>query len=156
MTLTGGSEYVHAKKLALYYLARQSLTTMELAQKLQRKGIPSEIGQRILDEFAQQGYFDDSDWVKRYIEGQMRQGRGPSAIKQKLRLKGIPPALIAEQMEACQASHLQGEQIQQLMQTRYRNRDLREMKERRKVVGSLVRRGFALEEIFRVLSISNE
>ncbi|MDP1835630.1 MAG: regulatory protein RecX [Chlamydiales bacterium] len=139
-------EHSKAKDYALRLLARKSYLSTELAQKLRDKLVSEATTNVVIQELSH--YFNDDDGVRRYVEAQQHRGRGPGAIKQNLIRKGVSEDSLDEYIDGADV----GSQIEQLLQTKYRQRDLTNFKERQKVVGSLCRRGFSLDSIFTALS----
>ncbi len=74
-------EFQAAKRYALKQLARKSQTSMELRQTLNDKLVASQTVDQVIDEFTKSGYFDDTEWVQRYIQSKMQRGKGPTLSK---------------------------------------------------------------------------
>ncbi len=126
------------RKYVLNKLSRRSYPSAELEKLLAERLVSEPTVNRILTECRQYGYINDEEWTERFISAQMRKGQGPHVIQQKLRAKGVSaPALPNEQLS----------QIQALLQTKYRTKNLKDPKERQKVVASLARRGFDFDAI---------
>ncbi len=51
-----------------------------------------------------------------------------------LRAKGIPESLIRQELKGEDITNVQNDQIQRLLDTRYRNRNLQDFKEKQKVI----------------------
>lgn len=149
-------EYRAAKAYALRQMARKGQTSMELVQTLAEKRIAEPISARVVDELKQGGYFDDGEWVGRYISQQTTRGQGPNSIRQKLRRKGISSELVDEQLTQAEQEQSGAQVIQHLLSTTFKRRNLADHKERQKVIGTLMRRGFALDDIFSALRAPSE
>ncbi len=147
-------EFQAAKRFGLKQIARKSQTSMELRQTLHDKLVSEDTIEQVIAEFNKSGYFDDAEWVQRYIQAKMGRGKGPDAIKMALRAKGIPDTLIRQELKIGDADNSQNDQIKRLLETRYRNRNLKDFKEKQKVIGSLMRRGFSLESINQAVDAS--
>ncbi len=127
-----------ARKYVFNKLARRSYPSAELEKLLIDRLVSEQTITSILNECKQNGYINDQEWTERFIAGQVRKGHGPHLIQQKLRAKGVSAQTPPDD---------QNQQIQTLLQTKYRNKDLKNPKERQKVTASLARRGFDFEAI---------
>ncbi len=149
-------EYRCAKNFALRQLSRKSQTSMELSQTLRQKLVSEESTAKVIAEITRLGYFDDADWVQRYVKAQLAKGKGPEAIKAAMRTKGISDSMIAQELTVSASAITQKDQLRRLLATRYKGRNLADFKERQKVVGALMRRGFDLDTIRKVVSGNEE
>jgi regulatory protein len=128
-------ECQQAKKFALKKLSRRSYPSPELRQLLTDRLVSSHNIEKIITMCQQLGYLHDENWKTHFIEQQKRKGVGPKLIRDKLRRKGL---------NTTQVSNDQQPLILKLLETRYRLRNLKNVKERHKVIASLIRRGFDL------------
>lgn len=136
-------ELKKAKKIVYFLLSKRSYLTLELQQKLHQKGISAPTIAKVLSECQTAGYLNDQKLIARLVEKEAHKGRGRHYILAKLRAKGIPHEEI---QKALQDLDLDPEaQIRALIQ-KHRG------KEKPKLIAFLQRRGFELEDIFRVLN----
>ena len=140
MTDLSLASYEQVKKYVYNKLARRSYPSSELRHLLCEQAAANDLIERVIDECQSHGYINDEEWTERFIASQARRGKGPHVIKQKLRAKGVE--VKTEGIASDQTA-----QIQELLTTKYRTRDLQNPKERQKVAASLVRRGFDFEAI---------
>lgn len=131
-------------------LALRSFSVLELKQDLRKKQASPEMITAVLEEFIGLGYLNEEAWLESFMAGCARKKLGPQAIGQKLYQKGYSQA----QIEAIISQVDQKVGLEQLLATKYRNRNLEDWKERQKVIASLCRKGFALEEILACLGNS--
>ena len=144
-------EHKLAKTYALRCLARKSYSEAELSKKMQEKAISKPNIQKIIKDLKEYGYINDSQWIDSFLR-QKAPNYGPRAIANKLYAKGFSKEKIHEALEKLQDNGDQNADIQKLLKTRYRNRDLSNSKERQKVIGSLIRKGFEFNHIISVLN----
>lgn len=83
-----------AKNYALYWLARQSLPSTILLQKLQAKGYRAEVCAEVIE--ACQAYFSDEEYWVRIVEKELAKGYGPRWIAWKWKAKGLPESIVNE------------------------------------------------------------
>ncbi len=129
---------------ALRRISQQAISERTLIRALQLRLIAPETIEAVLVDFRQKGYLNDTEWARQYAASLQRKRMGPRAIAQKLAIKGIPKETIQAVLGSEEG---QEEAILALLETRYRSRDLKDPKERQKVIASLARRGFEFEAI---------
>lgn len=141
------TDYPAAKRYLLAALCKQSLCTSQIRQRLKRREVPPEMIEELIEEVIRLGFVDDKQWVESFVRRQQARHDGPMAIKLKLRAKGVEGDLIDELVPRDES--LQLEQIQELLQSRYRKFDLTDFKQRHKAVAALARKGFNLDIILQ-------
>ncbi|MGH3194855.1 MAG: regulatory protein RecX [Streptosporangiaceae bacterium] len=79
-----------ARKILLDALTGQPRTRRELADRLAKKNVPTDVGERLLDRFAEVGLVDDAEFARAWVQSR-QSGRGLArrALAQELRRKGI-------------------------------------------------------------------
>lgn len=79
-----------ARTILLDQLAGRARSRHELAGKLAAKGVPAEVGERLLDRFEEVGLVDDAAFARAWVD-QRRGGKGLArrALAQELRRKGV-------------------------------------------------------------------
>lgn len=148
-------EYKGGKSFILRRLSQKNYHSQELMAALSKRNVSKEVSERIVQEFVAQGYLNDATWLASFVRVLRCQRFGFKAILLKLMHKGIPKEEALEAISLFQEN--EGEvdstkaSIEQLLQTRYRNRQLTDRKERDKVIAALMRKGYELNEIFEVL-----
>lgn len=140
-------EYAGAKRYALRKLAKRGLAVAQLKKLLKKYLVSEETVERLMAEFIEKSYLDDDAWIESFVRVQFARKYGPGAIRQKLLSKGISLAEIEKVLRNMDSSESRLGRIKSLLQARYRNRDLSCLKERQKVIGALLRKGFAFEDI---------
>jgi regulatory protein len=140
-------EYRLAKQYTLKLLAKRSYYSSEIKKKLELRFISKAAIQRITEECIHFGFLNDEEWLKTFVMAQQARHLGPHAIRMKLKAKGLPLSMFESAFEALSHVNNQKEQIMHLLKTRYKRRNLADFKEKQKVIASLIRRGYDLDEI---------
>lgn len=138
-------EFLKAKRWALNKLAVRGYFSAELSKKMADHGFPTEIIQRVISDCQQYGYINDKEWLEGSIRSKLARHKGTHAIRYFLAQKGIPKEEIQQAMETVCPENAQQESIQKLLSTKYAKYDLKNPKERQKIVVSLLRRGFSYD-----------
>lgn len=138
-------EYRSAKRYAIWRLSKQSYHSCTLSQMLRDRLVQEDTIARLIDELITQGVVDDDAWIAHFIRCQSKR-YGPRKIEEKLRSKGIAVDKKELLKEAATA-----DVISQLLNTRYRHKDLTQHKERDKVIAALMRKGFTYDQIKRTM-----
>lgn len=132
---------------ALRLLARREHTRDELERRLvPHAEDPAEVG-RLLDEFAQHGWFSEERAVEQVLHA--RRGKfGSRRIRQELVAKGVDAGRVAAAMTGLKAS--EDEALRAVWRRKFTQAP-RGAAERARQIRFLQGRGFALEAIVRVL-----
>ncbi len=80
-----------AEFIALKLLERKGQSSLELTQKLARKGYSPEVCERVLEKMRRLGYVEDDRLSEGLIERELKRGHGPRYIEMKLRSLGLNP-----------------------------------------------------------------
>lgn len=86
-----------ARKILLDQLTGQARSRKELADKLAKKDVPTDIANRLLDRFTEVGLIDDEAFARAWIASrQPGKGLAGRALAQELRRKGIDDEIVRE------------------------------------------------------------
>ncbi|MFT3871511.1 MAG: regulatory protein RecX [Nocardioides sp.] len=86
-----------ARKILLDQLTGQARSRAELRTKLDRRGVPEEISEQLLDRFTEVGLIDDEAFARAWVESrQASRGLAPRALAQELRRKGVSDEVARE------------------------------------------------------------
>ncbi|MGI5129156.1 regulatory protein RecX [Pseudonocardia sp. CA-107938] len=89
-----------AREICLRLLTDRARTRQELAQALQRKGIPDEAAEAVLSRFDEVGLIDDAAFAGQWVRSRHRaRGLSRRAIAVELRRKGIDDEVAEEALE---------------------------------------------------------
>ena len=145
------SDYLRAKKRALWYLERSFRTEKELYDKLVTASFSKKAAARVIARFKELGLVDDTLYAKRYTEICVDKNISKREIYAKLSRKGIKKELINEALEQTECD--EESQIKALINKKY-HRYLTDKNDRKsidKVYSSLARKGFSFGAIKQVL-----
>ncbi len=81
-----------ARELALSLLTARARTRSELATALARRGIDEAVATEVLDRLTRVGLLDDAAYARAYAEHEAGR-KGPRAVADALRRRGVPPAV---------------------------------------------------------------
>lgn len=133
-----------AYQLALRRVAMKSSHSQELISYLRRKGVPSAHIDAILKAFTEKKWIDDTSWIEQFIAKEKGRGRSNLQIRAKLASKQI-------RVGAFQEDNI--EALERIINKKYPALlDKKSSKEaQKKAIISLLRRGFNLDEIKKII-----
>jgi regulatory protein len=89
-----------ARKILLDQLTGQARSRAELSGRLAKKGVPEELGRRLLDRFEEVGLVDDAAFARAWVQSrQTGKGLARRALSQELRRKGIEDEVAREALD---------------------------------------------------------
>ncbi len=148
-------EYNLAKQYVIKRLSVQSLPSATLQRALKQRLVSESTIERVINDFQQWGYLNDSEWTKNFVRRQMDRKLGPRAIAYKLSCKGLPKEHVEGALKVSGDESQQQAAIAQLLKTRFRQRNLADFREKQKVIAALVRRGFDFSVILATLKVDS-
>ena len=146
-----GYEYRRVKNYVLWRLSKQSYHSEQLSKLLRERLVQEKTIHYVLKEFQDAGYINDDAWLKAFLRSQQKRS-GLPVILSKLRVKGLSSHTLQNIDESWNDAEEELRAIQHLMQTRYRLKNLTDYKTRQKVFASLMRKGFAYEQVKAALN----
>lgn len=139
-----------AKLRAMHLLERMDRTEAELYTKLKRDLYPEDIIEIAMQYVKSFGYIGDKGYARRFVES--RQGsKSKLEIKMSLLQKGISKEIVSEVLEVYYDGQDESMAIQRLLNKKRYSAETATEEEKRKIYGYLMRKGFAYEEIRRVI-----
>lgn len=139
-----------AKLRAMHLLERMDRTEAELYTKLKRDLYPEDIIEIAMQYVKSFGYIGDKGYARRFVES--RQGsKSKLEIKMSLLQKGISKEIVSEVLEAYYDGQDESMAIQRLLEKKRFSAETATEEEKRKIYGYLMRKGFAYEDIRRVV-----
>ena len=144
--------------VALAILTRRDQSELELIRKLERKGFGAAAVAETIDRLRDCGYLDDRRLAGRLVETALASGRLTGfRLRQELRRRGISPELAAEVLARETAEYDERAAIVELLDRKFPRFAAAEAepREKRRVVGWFLRRGFALTEILAALEVAD-
>ena len=143
-----------AKKKALHLLERMDRTEQQLRTKLTEGGYPPEIVEQTLEYVRSFHYIDDVRYARTYIEYR-KASRSLRQMERELYQKGISKADFQEALEEMETPD-EEEQIRQWMEKKRFDAKTAGRQERDRFIRFLLRRGYGMAAIQRVLRCSGE
>ncbi len=92
-----------ARTILLRRLEAAPRTRSELAATLRDRGVPGDVGSRVLDRFEEVGLVDDRAFAAMWVESRLRtRNLSRRALHTELRRKGVADDLVAETLDSIQ------------------------------------------------------
>jgi SOS response regulatory protein OraA/RecX len=126
-------DYAVARKKAIRLLSMRNYHASLLARKLEQKGCPKEICERVIQDCRKMGFLDD----EQAILSELRRGWGPRAIAYRLQLE-------KSEVKKWIPREAQKNQIKKM---------LPKLGEREKAIRTLQRRGFDFDLVIEIFSL---
>lgn len=141
-----------ARKILLDALTGQARSRKELADRLARRGVPTELGERLLDRFTEVGLVDDAAFARQWVESRQRsRGLAPRALAQELRRKGVDDETAKEALDTI-GPDAQEDAARALVRKKLRSmRGVDVQTATRRLVGMLARKGYPPGVAFAVV-----
>jgi regulatory protein len=139
-----------AKSVAVRLLSRREHSAFEIRDKLQKRDFDeAEIEQAIV-ELQQGDWLSDERYAEAYIRMRQLKGFGPIRIAIELNERGVKEAIVAQYLHSDDAVWQQT--LEQQYQKKYKNEAITDYNDKAKRIRFLQYRGFALDEIYRIVS----
>lgn len=147
-----------AKLRCMNLLKSRDYTEYQLVTKLRQGLYPGEIIDAAVAYVISYGYVDDTRYARSYIEcaGQTKSRR---QMENDLMRKGISMEKIRQVYEQCAEENsltAEEELIHKFLEKKHFNKESATYKECQKMVGFLYRKGFELDQIYKVIGLSGE
>jgi len=144
-----------AREICLRLLTERSRTRQELAQALQRRGVPDDAAHTVLERFDEVGLIDDAAFAGQWVRSRHNQrGLARRAIAQELRRKGVSDE-DAGQALAEVDTESEERRARELVDRRLRSMAVGTADQRmaagRRLVGMLARKGYGPGVAYRVV-----
>lgn len=132
-----------AKNVLLFQLSRSMKTRFQLAKILEKREIPLEIAERVLDRFEEAQLIDDAVFARSFVASRLAVGgKSRAAIARELNLKGVAADIVQESLVHLD-QELEGSIVRSLAEKRFAQLARFEPEvRRRRLIGYLQRRGF--------------
>jgi regulatory protein len=134
----------------LRLLVRRPYSTQELRERLLRRDTPGELADGVLAQLTADGFLSDLA-AARALSGRTKARREATwMVKHDLRQRGIAPELIDQALSERPADEERLTQVVIQMESKYRS--LAPEVAYRRFMGALVRRGFSVGQVSRILA----
>ncbi|MDZ4121352.1 MAG: RecX family transcriptional regulator [Candidatus Cloacimonadaceae bacterium] len=141
-----------ARQRILEYLAKFERSTHQCRDILQRHRYHHRIISSVIDEVTSLGYLDDTRFTEILVRSLADRGKSRRYIINKLYLQSIPSAIYDPFLaEFLNPTDLKENLKSEVSRLKSRYRDLPTHKQREKIVSSLYRKGFELDDILSSL-----
>ena len=148
-TLKAENEEEQAHDQALRFLSYRPRSVAEVRQNLEKREIPPDVTELVIQRLLEAGYLDDQAFAGLWVADRERfKPRSPVALRQELRLKGVPEDIIAQAL-----SSLDSENSAYRAGATYARRlsTLDQRTFRQKLGNHLLRRGFQHDDVWPVV-----
>ena len=141
------------KLRAMNLLQKKDYTERQLRDKLSEGLYPPDIVDEAIDYVKSYHYLDDERFARDYITYHMSM-RSKNRILQDLTAKGISKEIcmpLMDELYAGEDSEVELDQIRQLLSKKHFDPDTADYKEKQKMMAFLLRKGFQMSDIRRVM-----
>lgn len=141
-----------AKLRAMHLLSDMGRTESQLRTKLKQGGYPDEAIEEAIRYVKSFGYINDAEYVRSFIDSR-KEKKSKKEIYAALKQKGVDSDIIEQVFEEMDYGEEDSRQaIEALMRKRNYNPDSADLKEKQKLMGYLMRKGFRYEDVNSVLN----
>jgi len=132
-----------ARAIVLRQLTAGPRTRAQLAQVLARRGVPTEVADRVLERFTEVGLVDDAAFASAWVESR-HSGRGLArrALAHELRRRGVAEPTVAEAVDGLDPDRERATARALVDRRLPGTRGLSGEARLRRLVGQLARRGY--------------
>ena len=144
--------YDVARTIVLRRLSAAPRTRADLADDLASRGVEQDVAEAVLDRFVEVGLIDDAEFARMWVDSRQRvRGTARPVLRQELRQRGVSDDVIATALEQIDADQERGA-AERLVRSRLgATARLDPAARTRRLVGLLVRRGYASGMAFGVV-----
>lgn len=139
---------VSIRRAAMNLLARREHGYVELSRKLRQRGAAAEMIDVELQRLTDDGLLSEERYVQSYIRSRANAGRGPMRIREELTQRGLARELVECALAAAEIDWQA--QMEDLWQRRFSGQVV-DLKDKAKQSRFLAQRGYAVEDIRRLL-----
>jgi len=133
-------------------LSRSARTRGQLSELLERKGVPEEVGEAVLDRFAELGLVDDAAYAEAFTRSRHEhRGLGSRAIAFELRRRAVPDELVQEAVSMLDADQEQETASRLARERQARMASLPREVQARRLAGFLARKGYGGQVVGRAV-----
>ena len=143
-----------AKLRAMHLLNVMARTEEGLRQKLQQNGYPKEAIEEAIRYVKSFGYINDEAYIRNFVECRCEK-KSRREIEALLNQKGIKGELVDKVLGEVYEEHSDRIAIQELLIKKKWNPEEADEKDRQKIYGYLMRKGFRYEDIRQVIQLSS-
>ena len=138
-----------AKATAVRLLSRRDHSVLELRRKLNQRDFPRDEIEDALEDLIKRNYLSDERFSEAYIHVRKQKGFGPLRIASELKERGVDESVYRDYLSASSGSWEQV--LERVYQAKYRGSPVKDFNEKAKRMRFLQYRGFAPENIHKVV-----
>ncbi|MBE5254401.1 regulatory protein RecX [Mixta mediterraneensis] len=135
---------------AISMLAKKNYSSGDMHRQLARVTEKMDDVEHVLRRLTENHYLNDIQSINYLIDKQIKKFHGPTRIKQELRQKGFPPALIEQEIEQSDVDWY--ELAKEARVRKFGDALPTEPKEKNKQIRHLQYKGYTMDTIFEALS----
>ena len=143
-----------AKLRAMHLLTDMGRTEAQLRTKLMQGGYPQNITEEAIKYVKSFGYINDREYARNFVESR-KDKKSRRELYAALCQKGLASELIEEVLEECFDKEDSIKAIKTLLRKKDFHPETADLKEKQKVMGYLLRKGFQYEEIKSAVDFVN-
>lgn len=146
-----------ARERSMYLLKAMDYTEQEMRTKLAKNYYPQEVIEDVVEYLKGYHYLDDIRYIECYYRTYLGR-KSLAAIRQALMKKGLSKELIVQVTEQCDEIREEIEDypeeamIRALLKKKKYSGDAADYKEKNRILGFLVRRGYKMEDVLHVMN----
>lgn len=141
-----------ARTVVLRRLSSAPRTRKDLAEDLGRRGIPSDVIDRVLDRFTEVGLIDDAEYARLWVSSRHRsRGTARQSLRHELRAKGITDDDALEALEAIDDDRERARGLALVRSKLPSTSRLEPAARARRLVSMLMRRGYRQAEAVSIV-----
>ena len=140
------------RKILLDQLTGQARSRAELATRLARKRVPTDVAERLLDRFEEVGLVDDAAFAREWVQSrQAGRGLARRALAVELRRKGVDPEVVSEAVATVDPDD-EVEAARELVRRKRRSLERFDRQtQARRLTGMLARKGYPSSVVVNVV-----
>ena len=142
-----------AKLRAMHLLADMGRTESQLRTKLKQGGYTEEAAEAAIQYVKSFGYINDAEYTRSFIDSR-KEKKSKKELYAALIQKGVSPEIIEQVFEETDYGEEDSRQaIEALMRKRNYHPETADAKEKQKMMGYLMRKGFSYQDVRNVLQV---
>lgn len=143
-----------AKLRAMHLLESMARTEEQLRRKLLQGGCPEDVAEEAINYVKSFGYINDEAYIRSFIESR-KDKKSRREIYALLGQKGVKGEAVDRILSEIYEAHSDKEAIRELLRKKRYDPETADDRERQKIYGYLVRKGFRYEDIRQVIQVSS-
>ena len=142
-----------AKLRAMHLLSDMGRTESQLRTKLKQGGYAEDAVEAAIRYVKSFGYINDMEYARSFIDGR-KDRKSKKELYAALLQKGVPAEIVEQVFEEADYGEKDSRQaIEALMRKRSYNPETADVKEKQKMMGYLMRKGFSYQDVRNVLQV---